>query len=448
MNKVLLVDDDVDFRDTVKDILDGEGFQVFGCGDGQSAVETFRQVLPDAVILDLKMPALNGMEALQELKRINADIPVIIQTAYGDIPTAVEAMKHGAYDFVPKPPQFDKLVITLRRALEAQELQRELLRTKEALELSLENMLGKSSCMKKVIDQINKVAQTDMSLIIQGETGTGKTIVANMIHNLSKRNGKPFVRVDIGLIPEMLIESELFGHKKGAFTGAVGNKVGYLESANGGTIFIDELENISPLAQTKLLNFLDRKELYPVGGVKPVGMDVRIIAATNKDVRDCVRRKEIREDLFYRIGEFTITLPPLCERIDDVPFFSQKFIVDSCDGLNKPVCGISDSAMLALMQHKWPGNLRELRNTVRQASLLASSHNIEAEHIKQILVEHQQGEVKQHFASLRDEMRDLERRRICETLAKTGGNKSRAADLLKISYKNLCEKIKEYEMGT
>lgn len=430
----------------MRDVLSDEGFSVAEAPDGVSALKIFKKDLPDAVLLDLNMPHMGGLETLQELKKINSHVPVIILTAYSDIPTVVEAVKRGAYDFTVKPPDFDRLIITVKRAVERRDLEMEVRRATTALELSLEQVFGRSDAMKTVINQIRQVAQTEFSVIIQGETGTGKSFVANTIHNMSRRADKSFVRVDIGLIPDTLVESELFGYRKGAFTGAEKNKIGYFETAGCGTIFIDELENMSPYVQSKLLSVIERKKVYPLGSTESVAVDVRVIAATNKDIQRSMRAGDFRDDLFYRLGEFIINLPPLRQRAEDIPFFAQKFLLDACTELNKQIKGMHDSAVELLLQHTWPGNIRELKNVIRRAVLSAESDVIQQEHIE-LLIKNHHTEVPASPLSLKDEIRMLEKRRIREALAKTGGNKTKAAELLRISYTNICEKIKEYGIG-
>jgi len=306
MGNILLVDDDHDLRTIIADVLKEEGFAVGEAADGPGAVRMFRNALPDAVILDLNMPYMDGMETMRELMKIDPGVPVIILTAFGDVPTAVEAIRRGAYDFTVKPPEFDKLVITLKRAVEKRALENEVRLANAVLDQSLENLLGKSRAMKPVIEKVRQVAQTDISVLIQGETGTGKSVVATAIHNFSRRADAVFINVDIGLFPEHLIESELFGYRKGAFTGADRDKAGYFESAHNGTLFIDELENLSPNVQGKLLTFIERKKIYPLGCTRAVDADVRIIAATNRDIQESVGKKDFREDLFYRLAEFII----------------------------------------------------------------------------------------------------------------------------------------------
>jgi transcriptional regulator with PAS, ATPase and Fis domain len=318
-----------------------------------------------------------------------------------------------------------------------------------SLELSLEHLLGRSSEIKTVIKQIKHVAQTDFSVIIQGETGTGKSFAANAIHDISKRANKPFMSVDIGLMPDTLVESELFGHKKGSFTGAEKDKAGYFEIAHGGTIFIDELENMSPGMQGKLLTVIDKKKIYPLGSTTPLDIDVRIIASTNKDIRQGVIKKEFREDLFYRLGEFIITLPPLRERIDDIPFFARKFVYEAGRELNKQIKEITDEAIVFLTNHNWPGNIRELKNVMRRAVLFAEGDIISQECIN-FLIREQSQSLENNIPpnlSFRDALTTIEKKLISDALIKAGGNKTKAAKLLDMSYRRLFEKIKEYGLA-
>ena len=443
MGKVLIVDDDNDLRAVVGDMLKEEGFEVSEAKDGVTALGAIKKNMPDAVLLDLKMPGLDGIEVMQEIRKIDPWIPVIIMTAHGDIPTAVEAIQKGAYDFTIKPPDFDKLIFALRRAVERRKLESEVKRFSNALDLSLEHMFGSSPAIKKIVDQITQVAGTNLSVIIQGETGTGKTFIANAIHSVSNRARKAFVRVDMGLVPDTLFESELFGYRKGAFTGADRHKAGYFENANSGTIFIDEIENIPLHIQGKLLSVLDEKRIYPLGSTTPVSIDVRVVAATNRDIRQCVMSKSFREDLYYRLGEFVIKVPPLRERSEDIPFFVNKFILDAGTELNRQIREISGDALTLLVNHSWPGNVRELKNVVRKAVLMSVGDVIDKHVVGPLLTEFQVEE-KTSSLSIKDAVRDVEKRKIKEALRRTNGNKTRSAELLCISYKNLLDKIKIY----
>ncbi|MGO9952747.1 MAG: sigma-54-dependent transcriptional regulator [Dissulfurispiraceae bacterium] len=443
MGKVLIVDDDHDLRAVVGDVLQDEGFAISESKDGVTALAALRNDMFDAVLLDLKMPGLDGIEVMREIRKIDSHIPVIIMTAYGDIPTAVEAIRKGAYDFTIKPPDFDKLIITLKRAVERRKLEIEVNRFSNALNLSLEQTFGSSPAIKKTVEQVTQVAGTNLSVIIQGETGTGKTFIANAIHSACGRARKAFVRVDMGLIPCTLFESELFGYRKGAFTGADRHKAGYFENANGGTIFIDEIENIPLHIQGKLLSVLDEKRIYPLGSTTPVSIDVRILAATNKDIRQSVLAKSFREDLYYRLGEFVIKVPPLRERSEDIPFFINKFILDAGTELNRQIKEITDGALNLLMDHPWPGNVRELKNVVRRAVLMSAGDIID-KHVVGPLLTDFEVEEKILSLSIKDAVRDVEKRKIKEALRRTNGNKTKSSELLQISYKNLLDKIRVY----
>ena len=449
MNKVLVVDDQQILRITLTEILEESGFSVTAVASGRKAIEVFKNERPSAVLLDLKMPDMDGIETMQELKKIDADVPVILVTAHGDIETAVEAIKMGAYDFIVKPPKFDRLMLTLKRAIEKLELKRKVENLNIAFETSLEWLLGSSDIIKKIIKQIHQVAWSDFSLIIQGETGTGKTTVARAIHNLSKRAKGPFINVDMGTMPETLVESELFGYEKGAFTGAERKKKGFFECADGGTILIDEVQNIPPHIQGKLLRAVEEKKISPLGGTEALNIDIRVIAATNIDIKEAVAQKKFREDLFFRLGEFMITLPPLRERIDDIPFFSRRFLREAASEMNKQIRGISDDVLELLVKYPWPGNVRELKNMIRKAVLLSSGDMIMPEHVE-FLIGDKCGSDTDNlaFMPLKEvsaiAVRDVERKAIKQALDMTKGNKTKAASMLQIDYKTLLTKIKEY----
>jgi DNA-binding NtrC family response regulator len=445
MSKILIIDDEEVVRSVVGDVLRDEGFEVAEASDGTGMKERIKKEMPDAVLLDLKMPGPDGIEVLQEIVKLDRHLPVIIMTAHGDIPTAVDAIRKGAYDFTVKPPDFNKLIITLKRAAERRQLEAEVNRYSMAFEVSLQQMLGSSPAMRNVISHIAQVASTNMSVIVQGETGTGKSFIAGAIHNVSKRAKSPFVRVDMGLIPETLFESELFGYKRGAFTGAEKNKIGYFESANEGTMFIDEIENIPPHIQGKLLSAIDEKRIYPLGSTTPVDIDVRIVAATNRDIRQCVKKREFREDLFYRLGEFIITVPPLSQRVADIPFFARRFAKEAGIEMNKQIWDIPEDGMELLMNYQWPGNIRELKNMMRKAALISPDGFIEKTMIEKLLNDDLQEEGPVSF-TLKDAIREVERVKIRQALQRAKGNKSRAGEMLQISYKSLLDKIKLYEL--
>jgi DNA-binding NtrC family response regulator len=445
MGKVLIVDDDNDLRAVVGDVLKDEGFETIEAQDGKAALGLLKKGGPDAVLLDMRMPGMSGIEVLQKIRKSDPHLPVIMMTAHGDVPTAVDAIRDGAYDFILKPPDFDKLIITLKRAVERRKLEIDVDRFSAALDASLEQMFGKSRAMRDVINQINQVAGTNLSVVIQGETGTGKSFIANAIHNVSKRAKHPFVRVDMGLIPDTLFESELFGYRKGAFTGAERNKAGYFENANTGTMFIDEIENVPLHIQGKLLSVLDERRIYPLGSTTPVSIDVRVVAATNRDIKECVARKTFREDLFYRIGEFIINIPPLRERAEDIPFFVNKFLVEACTELDRQISEITVEALDLMMRHAWLGNVRELKNVVRKAVLMTTGDVMDRQAVAPLLTG-EKTEERVFSLSIKDAVRTVEKTNIREALRRTGGNKTKASEMLQISYKSLLDKIRIYEL--
>ena len=341
MKRVLVVDDEADLRSVVCDTLRMEGYATSEAADGLEAIEVLRAAAPDAVLLDLQMPRQNGLATLREIRAIAPEVPVIILSGHGDVAMAVAAVKGGAFDYIEKPPDFERIVLTLHRALEKTCLEGEVRRISAALDTSLENKFGTSPAIRGVIERMKQVAPTDLAVIIQGETGTGKTFVAHAIHELSRRARMAFVRVDVSVIPPSLAESELFGARKGAYTGSEKDRVGYVAGANGGTLFLDDIENIPLEIQAKLLDVLETKRICPVGGGEPIALDFRVIAATNRDLHRCVAEKTFREDLLYRLGEFVVDIPPLRERPEDVLFFMDVFLLEACTEMGRQVRGFS-----------------------------------------------------------------------------------------------------------
>ncbi len=450
MNKVLIVDDERKIRNILGEILAAGGFVPLEAESGAQALEVFKKDSPATVLLDLKMPGMSGIETMQELKKADPCIPIIIVTAHGDIPTAVESIKLGAYDFILKPPDFDALLMSLNRALEKYELEREVRRLNRAMEASFQDIFGKSPSIQTVIKQIRQIAKSDFSVIIQGETGTGKSFFSRVIHNLSSRSAGPFVTVDMGAIPETLIESELFGYEKGAFTGAERRKKGFFENAGNGTIFIDELENMSPYLQSKLLRVVEEREVCTLGSSAPLSINTRIIAATNTDISQLVLQKNFREDLFYRLGEFIITIPPLRERLEDIPFLAQKFLRGAAEELGKPVQVTDAAAMESLLHYSWPGNVRELKNVMRRLALVSESYAIGKEQVKRVIGNSCSG--RGDCSALRGSggpcasLKEAETAAISQALTATKGNKRKAASILQIDYSTLLRKLKQYRI--
>ena len=445
---ILIVDDDRKMRVIMKTLIESSGWTTIEACDGVQALEMYSKERPSVVLLDMLMPKMDGLETLRALKSLDSDLPVIIITAHADVSDAVNAIKIGAYDFIIKPPDLDTLTNIIRRAIEKSKLSRSFRVLDAAIDNSLESLLGSSSGMKKVIEQIRQVAFTDFSIIIQGETGTGKTTVARMLHNMSKRSLNPFVSVDVGNMPEALIESELFGHEKGSYTGAIDKQKGFFEVAAGGTILIDDFQNVPLYTQSKLLRTVEDKKIFPIGARQPVEIDVRIIVATNVDARKAMQENKLKSDLFFRLCEFTIDIPPLRERIDDIPYLSRNFMLEVAAELNKPMREISGAAIDHLERYCWPGNVRELKNVIRRAVLIAESDVITEAHLEFLIGG---GYGNKIYSSLLQrklptlKLKELEQIAIEEALEVTSGNKTEAASLLQIDCSTLHRKIKQMD---
>ena len=451
--QILVVDDEPSVRNAFSSVLECKGFSVTEASGGKEALSILAKARHDVVLLDLKMPEMDGISVLKEIMKTTPDIPVIVITAYGDVPVAVEATKLGAYDFLSKPPDFDYLEMVINRALEKRRLNREINQLDKSLSSSLEMLLGRSSAIKRVIEDIRRVSSSDFSLIIEGETGTGKTFIASIIHNLSWRAKGPFVTLDIGSIPETLVESELFGYEKGAFTGAEKRKKGYFELADKGTIFIDELQNITPYVQSKLLKVVEEKRFYPVGSNSPVATDIRIIGATNADIVQVVKDQKFREDLYYRLNEFAIHIPPLRERQADIAFMAQGFLTEVSSDLNKYIPLINDDVINFLMKQTWRGNVRELKNVIRKAALLCDDNAVTMDIVNRVIrdvhsvtgaADNNVSAFKSHGAAM--SMSEAEKIAITLALEQTGGNKTKAAEILQITLKTLLKKIRDYRI--
>jgi DNA-binding NtrC family response regulator len=445
---ILIVDDDRKMRVIMKTLIESSGWTTIEACDGVQALEMYSKERPSVVLLDMLMPKMDGLETLRALKSLDSDLPVIIITAHADVSDAVNAIKIGAYDFIVKPPDLDTLTNIIRRAIEKSKLSRSFRVLDAAIDNSLESLLGSSSGMKKVIEQIRQVAFTDFSIIIQGETGTGKTTVARMLHNMSKRSLNPFVSVDVGNMPEALIESELFGHEKGSYTGAIDKQKGFFEVAAGGTILIDDFQNVPLYTQSKLLRAVEDKKIFPIGARQPVEIDVRIIVATNVDARKAMQENKLKSDLFFRLCEFTIDIPPLRERIDDIPYLSRNFMLEVAAELNKPMREISGAAIDHLERYGWPGNVRELKNVIRRAVLIAESDVITEAHLEFLIGGGYRNKI---YSSLLQrklptlKLKELEQIAIEEALEVTSGNKTEAASLLQIDCSTLHRKIKQMD---
>lgn len=376
--KILIVEDNEYVLESIKLLLSKEGYDVATASDGLAAIELFKNGQYDLVIADIKMPQMDGMELLQRLKSESPDISVIIMTAFGSIKNAVEAMKMGASDYITKPISSEEIKLVIQKVFEKQDLVTEVKTLREELEgrYKLDNIIGKNQKMQEIYDLILNVSLTDATVLIMGETGTGKELVAKSMHFNSGRKNKPFVPINCSALPETLLESELFGHEQGAFTGAVKQRLGKFELANGGTIFFDEIGDLPPSIQTKLLRVLQEKEFERVGGNQTIKVDVRILAATNKDLSIAIKQGTFREDLYYRINVIPIILPPLRERREDIPLLAAHFLEKCCATLKKDITAISQETMNAMISYSWPGNVRELENCIERAVIMTKDNII------------------------------------------------------------------------
>ncbi len=441
---ILVVDDEESMRDSCRQALLRDGNRVEAAEDGLKGLAMLEKESFDLVILDLKMPGMSGMEVLQKIKEEAPEVVVVVITGYATVESAVEAMKEGAYDYIPKPFTPDSLRIIVDRALERRKLSLEnvLLRTELRGRLGEEVIVGKSAGMQKVEELVRQVAPTDSTVLISGETGTGKELVARAIHSQSNRRDKPFIVIDCGGLVESLFESELFGHIKGSFTGATETTYGRFEVANGGTVFLDEIGNISINIQAKLLRALQEKEITRVGSTQVIKVDVRIIAATNKDLLKCVSEQTFREDLFYRLSVVPIVLPPLRERREDIPLLANHFLRKYNEKREKSVTAISDGAMKVLTEYDWPGNVRELENVIERAVVLTGGGVIEPADLWYYEVGS-----KRATGSDADEVKsltDAEREHIVRTLKMLNGQIGKASEALGIDRKTLRLKMRKY----
>ncbi len=442
---ILIIDDDHFIINLLENYLKREGYKIFTLGKGKPALQLMREETIDLVLCDIRLPDINGAELLTQIKHASPNIPVIMMTAYAEIRTAVETIKSGAYDYVTKPIYPEEISTIIKKAL----------RKKLALETATDQdfITGKSTLMLELIDQSKLVAPTDMSVLIQGETGSGKEYVARLIHNNSLRKGKNFVAIDCGAIPKELAASELFGHIRGAFTGAVNNKTGYFEQANGGSIFLDEIGNLSYETQVKLLRAIQHKVITRVGDTKIIPIDVRIISATNRNLMDAVAEGQFREDLYHRINEFKVELPPLRKRGDDILIFTGHFLEEANRDLKKEVKGLNDDVTQIFKNYAWFGNLRELRNVVRRSVLIAREEYVTRECLPgELMDQHKPSSVSEAISGdtfdLKDATQEAEKIVVERALREANYNKSLAAKILKIDRKTLYNKINQLGIDT
>ncbi len=450
-SKILIVDDDKLVSWSLSRDLQKEGVDVTVVTNGTQAIQSIQDLSPDIVLLDLKLPDIDGLEVL---KKIHASLPqtiVIMMTAYATVETAVQAVKLGATDFIKKPFSFEELKVILNRALKSQRLSQEVAELRQNLKqkYGFSNIIGESKCMQRVFSLIRKIAQSDATtVLITGESGTGKDLVAKAIHYESQRSNYPFMALNCGSLPDTLLESELFGYEKGAFTDAKATKKGLLEMANNGTIFLDEIGDASLNFQVKLLRFLEDRTFKRIGGTKDIEVNVRVVAATNKNLEELVKEGKFREDLYYRLKVIPVVLPPLRERPEDIKALVYHFIDQFNKEFKKHVRGISQEALAILESYHWPGNVRELRNVLERVMILENTDIIQPEHLPLEITLQEELQPNEPVVRLEGAvaLKDIEKSIIEQALKRTKGNQSRAAQLLRISRHALRYKMKKYRL--
>jgi len=445
---ILVIDDEKNIRTGLGAALEMDGYDVVLAADGAEGLEIALHSAIDLVITDLRMPGVSGEEVLRRVTTETPGIPVIVLTGHGTVENAVEAMRSGAYDFLTKPLDLERLSLLVKRALQNRELvlqHRELEKELQGKK-SFEHIIGKSPAMVKVFDVVKRVAPTKASVLITGESGVGKELIANALHNLSPRKDNPFIKVHCAALADTLLESELFGHEKGSFTGAVARKRGRFELANSGTIFLDEIGEIDQAVQIKLLRVLQEKKFERVGGEETLEVDVRVIAATNKDLEKEIAAGRFREDLFYRLNVVSLNVPPLRERKDDIPLMIASFVHEFAAENGKKIDGIEPKARSALYSYDWPGNVRQLRNCVESAVVMSSGSLITLDDLPPSI--RSGDEVPSIHIPVGVTMAEAEKQVILQTLSAQNGNKSRTAEVLDIGRKTLHRKLDEYGIGT
>jgi len=451
MPTILVVDDKDSMRNMLTETLTDEGYRVDCAPDGRRALELVRNKSYDLVLTDLKMPDVDGLEVLGNVKDIDSDTAVIVMTAYGTIEDAVAAIKKGAYDFITKPFDTDHLCVLVNRALENRRLVAEntLLRQELLAGHGFSNIIGQNEKMVEISGLIQKVAKSDATVLLQGESGTGKELFARAIHSLSLRKDRPYITINCAAIPHELLENELFGSEKGAFTGAHARKMGKFEIANSGTVFLDEIGDMDISLQSKLLRVLQQKNFERLGGTKPIDVDVRVIAATNMDLNEQIRAKHFREDLYYRLSVFPINIPPLRERRDDIKRLTEYFVEKYCREMKKPIKSLSRDSVNLLEKYHWPGNVRELENTIERAVILAEGKKITPDHLAIRLQRTDEIQLREG-AGLKEigahAQMKAEKATIVRVLKQVNGNKRKCARVLKIDYTTLFDKIKKYDI--
>ena len=448
MRSVLIVEDNKETQRLISNLLKDNKYKTYLVSDGNEVINKFNQCKPDIVLLDIALPGLDGISILKQLKEINEDIIVIMISGLSGVRNVVTSIKLGAYDYLKKPFDTEELLIIIEKSLEKKKLNQEVktLRKKLNLQDRKEMIMGNSPEILRILQQAELIAPTNMSVIIQGESGTGKEVIARKIHKKSLRKNKPFIAIDCGAIPDTLIESEMFGYEKGAFTGAFTSKLGKFVEANGGTLLLDEISNLPILGQAKLLRVLEEKHINPIGGKVPIPVDVRIIATSNLDLEEEVNKGNFRNDLFHRLNEFQIILPRLSERKEDIPILAKEFLNETKKELKKKIKDFTAESMLLLLNYNWPGNVREMKHVIKRAVLITDEEYVTVDKLSIYAEKSSKNieiiEITEEPGSLDEMIRKLERYTITKAIEESKGNKTKAAKKLGINIRTLHRKLK------
>ncbi len=439
--RILIVDDEASIRESLWEWLKDIGYSVSTASNGSEALQLAQRETPDIIIADLVMPGMDGIELTKRVKELSPDIPIIIITAYGSIATAIAAIKEGAYDYIEKPFCPERVELVIKKLVEHQKLIKENISLRQKLEdrYRFENIIAKSNRMQQIFEMVKVIAKSNATVLITGESGSGKELIARAVHNLSPRKDKPFVAISCAALSETLLGSELFGHEKGSFTGAIAQKKGKFEYANKGTLFLDEIGDISPNTQVHLLRVTEEKEFTRVGGNEPIKVNVRIISATNKDLKKAVAQGQFREDLYYRLNVVTIDLPPLRERREDIPLLAEHFLKKFSLENQKEIAGFAPEAKEFLLKYHWPGNVRELENAIERAVILAKDSLV-------TLADLAYQNLPLAPVSSDKSLKELEKSHILSVLRQTKGNLSQAAKILGITRMTLYNKVKTHDL--
>jgi two-component system response regulator HydG len=445
--KILVVDDEASHRKMIEAVLSDEDYEIKQADDGQTAIDAVKKEFYDLILMDVRMRTVEGIEALKQIKEISPAIPIIIMTAYASVDTAVDALKSGAYDYLTKPLDIDELKILVQKTLRYYQLEKENIYLKERLNdrFDFSNIIGRSPAMQKLFDTTALVAPSEATVLIFGESGTGKELIANAIHQNSPRKERPFIKVNCAALPETLLESELFGHEKGAFTGAVARKQGRFQLAHQSSIFLDEVAEMASTTQAKILRVLQEREFEPLGSTQTIKVDTRVIAATNKNLEEQIKEGRFREDLYYRLNVVSLEVPPLRERREDIPLLADFFLKQYADKNKRIMKGFTPRATDLLIRYDWPGNVRELENVMERAVIMARGEMITPAEFPDIL-QQLDPKVKATYVDLSPgrTLKDVEKDMIIRTLEETAGNRTHAAKILGISSRTLQLKLKEY----